>query len=225
MESERFSVIIPTLNEARNISRTVKRIRELSGEAEIIVCDGGSVDGTLDQAEKLGVSVVGSLRGRGTQCNAGAAEASGDILFFHHADARLPDGAFSLMNEFFRCPKVRIGTFMIQFDRRHWALRLYRWFQRFNTFYTRFGDNGIVIRRDFFKELGGFPEWPLFEDVEILRKARRLAAVYTFPDYMTVSSRMFITHGMIRQQLRAVFLYTRFRLGGSPKRLYERYYC
>ena len=224
MESVGFSVIIPTLNEVRNIAHTVGRIRKLRPGVEIVVSDGKSTDGTPELAESLGVVVVTSERGRGTQCNTGAREAAGSVLIFLHADARLPENAFPLLESYFRKPDVLIGTFLLRFDRRHWAFRLYSWFTRFESIFTRFGDCGIVVTRLLFDSLGGFPDWPLFEDVELLRRARRTTTVHTLPACMTTSARMFLKNGVFRQQLRSTWLMIRFLTGASPQRLYRKYY-
>ena len=224
MGSIRFSVIIPTLNEAAHIGDTIGEIRRCRPDVEIIVSDGGSGDATAKIAAQHGALVVSSSKGRGTQFNAGARKATGEVFVFLNADSRLPDDAFGLLESFFCRSSVRIGTFLMRYDRRHWAFRFYAWFTRFDSVLTRFGDSGIVLRRSFFDDIGGFPDWPLFEDVEILQKARKVARIYTFPDYITTSARMFLKNGVFRQQLRASWFMIRYFAGASPERLYRRYY-
>jgi len=97
------------------------------------------------------------------------------------------------------------------------------WFSRFDSVFTRFGDQGIVVRRPFYEQLGGFPPWPLFEDVEFLRRARRLTRGWSFPADVTTSARRFRRHGVLRQQLQNTRLLLRFLAGTSPERLAAEY--
>src|SRR5690606_36182351 len=112
-----YSVIVPALNEADRISTAVRSVRELAqadGSAvEVIVADGGSADRTAELAYEAGARVVAAPRGRGSQCNAGAAVATGAILVFLHADTTLPDGAFYLLSGEMATPTVQAGTFRL----------------------------------------------------------------------------------------------------------------
>lgn len=218
-----FSVIIPTFNEERSIISCVNRVRFLDPSVEIIIVDGGSVDNTVDLARQQDARVVMTTKGRGIQCNRGAACASGTILLFLHADTRLPDGAFSLLRSFFRRNETKVGTFRLAFDTSHWLLRSYAYFSRFDSLFTRFGDQCIVVRRDFFESLGGFPDWPLFEDIHFLRLARRETRVYSFPMTVTTSARRYLKNGIVKQQLRNSLLVARFLLKSPVADLALRY--
>jgi rSAM/selenodomain-associated transferase 2 len=196
-----ISVVIPTLNEAAWIGRTVRQIARLDRRVEIVVADGGSEDGTVAVARAAGACVIDAPRGRGPQLRAGAATATGDLLVFVHADTLLPDGAFDLLRERFARPQVRIGTFRLRFDREHWLLRAYAACTRVDSVLTRFGDQVIAIRREFYAELGGFPPWERLEDVHLLRIARGRTRVYSFPATVTTSARRFEREGLVRAQL------------------------
>jgi hypothetical protein len=97
---------------------------------------------------------------------------------------------------------VRIGTFRLRFDRDHWLLRVYGFLTRVDTVLTRFGDQGIAIRRDFYRRLGGFPPWSHLEDVHLLQRARRITRVHSFPAEVTTSARRFEREGLVRAQMR-----------------------
>jgi len=214
-----FSVIIPVLNEEAIIERCVAGVRELDTELEIIVADGGSSDDTFRTARELGALVCLSEPGRGIQCNAGAASATGDVLVFLHADTGLPDNAFPKLKGIFSDPRVQCGTFRISFDHRHWFLSVMSVLSLLDPGFFRFGDQCLVIRRSYFTSLGGFRNWKLFEDIELVRRARESTRVRRFPMSVTTSSRRFLQNGVIRQAIKNAWYTTRYSLGTSPDRL------
>jgi rSAM/selenodomain-associated transferase 2 len=212
----KFSVIIPTLNEAQFIQPTIQRIRDLNESAQIIIADGESSDETVQLCQKAKLKIVFSKRGRGSQCNAGAEKACGDILLFLHADTLLPQNAFEVLSNYFRNPRINIGTFRLSFDSPNAMLRFYCSFTKFDSMFTRFGDQCIVIRKSFFQEIGGFQDWPLFEDVHLLRLARQRTPIISFPSAVITSARRFKTRGIIRTQIFNGFLLLLYLLGVSP---------
>lgn len=219
-----FSVIIPTLDEALNVAACIAGVCAADPTAEIIVADGGSTDDTVRLAHNHGAIVVDAPRGRGFQCNAGAACASGDILLFLHADTRLPKDAFDAIRTLFHDPSVQIGTFHVQFDMRHWLLDLYTYIAcHYDSVATTFGDQGIVIRSSFLTELGGFPQRPLFEDVDLFQKARKHTRVYRIPTMVTTSARRFRKNGVVRQLAFDVWLLIQYLSGVSPDNLATKY--
>lgn len=218
-----FSVVIPTLNEEKWTPGQVRRIHTLDSRVQVIVVDAGSTDDTVAKARDAGAEVCRAPAGRGKQMNAGAARASGDILLFLHADTLLPRNAFELLGAYFNRPDINIGTFRLRFDRNHWLLRLYAIFSRLDSVFTTFGDQCIVVRRGFFEALGGFPNWPLFEDVALLQRARAVTRVYSFPAAVTTSARRFEQAGVVRQSLRNAWLVLRYLAGSSPFELAEEY--
>jgi rSAM/selenodomain-associated transferase 2 len=215
----RLSIIIPTLNEAEHLPLTLRRARDAWPEAEVLVVDGGSADGTLAAAEGAGARVVCSPAGRGLQMRRGAEEATGDWLFFLHADTRVPREACELGECFMAGTPDRVATFRLRFDSSRWFLRCCGWFTRFDTVWTRFGDQGILVSREHYERLGGMPAWPLFEDVEFLRRARRLAPVVSLPAAVVTSARRFEQRGYWRQQWLNTRLLIKFLRGESPIRL------
>ena len=218
-----ISVVIPALNEAAAIAATIQRVRAVLPDAEIIVADGGSGDATLALARAVGAHALTAPRGRGPQLAAGAAAARGEVLLFLHADTLLPADAAAVLAAAFARPAVSVGTFRLRFDAGGFFLRACASCSRLDSVFTRFGDQGIAVRRDFYVALGGFPAWPLFEDVEFLRRARRVTRVWSFPACVTTSARRFRRHGALRQQWRNARLLLRFLAGASPHALAAEY--
>lgn len=221
----KFSIIIPTLNEGQTIKSCIEKIHAAAaGESiEIIIADGGSSDATSSIAELLKADVVHSQKGRGTQLNAGARKACGDILIFLHADTLLPEDAFTILKKAFKNTSVQAGKFRMRFDEQNILFAVYALFTRFDSVFTSFGDQCITVRRSFYTELGGFKEWPLFEDVEFLQRARKVTRIFSFKSYVTTSARRFKKNGILRQQIinsRLIFKYLR---GASSQELADEY--
>lgn len=222
MPLPQISVIIPALNEAPRLPATLANVRACLPASEIVVVDGGSIDGTVEIARHHGACVISAERGRGRQCAAGAAVASGAILLFLHADTLLPADAATVLAREFAHARTLIGTFRLAFDEPSLFLRTCAWFTRIDSVFTRFGDQGIAVRRDFYAWVGGFPRWSLFEDVELLRRARRETRIRSFPACVTTSARRF-RRGAWRQQWLNTRLLLAFLAGGSPEKLALRY--
>jgi rSAM/selenodomain-associated transferase 2 len=219
-----FSIIIPTLNEQTFISSCIDDIKRLDAGVEIIVVDGGSIDGTDLIASSKGVRLCRSQLGRGLQCNSGASLATGDVLIFLHADTRLPENAFERINDIFINSRVQFGTFHINFDVNHWFLRFLSFISVFDLGLFRFGDQCFVVRKSFFHSLGGFRNWTIYEDMEFSRRARAKTYALRFPMAVTTSARRFMRNGIIRQQVKNTWLTTQYLLGISPEKLTRKYY-
>jgi hypothetical protein len=161
--------------------------------------------------------------GRGPQCNAGARAAAGELLLFLHDDSILPAQAAALTEAAFAADDTELACFRLRFDDDHWLLGVYGWFSQFDSLLTSFGDQGILIRRRCLERLGGFPDWPLFEDVELLRRARRRAPVPKLAGVVTTSAERFRRNGVVRQQITNAALILGYLLGADPTRLAEIY--
>lgn len=170
----KLSVVIPTLNALQVLPAA---IANLAGADEIIVADGGSVDGTPDLARGLGLDVVVAERGRGNQLAAGAARATGDWLLFLHADTRLETGWAEDVRPHVegRGNTLRAAYFRFALDSSGWQARalerLVGWRNR--LFSLPYGDQGLLISRTHYDALGGFRPMPLMEDVDMVRRIGR----------------------------------------------------
>jgi glycosyltransferase A (GT-A) superfamily protein (DUF2064 family) len=127
------------------------------------------------------------------------------------------------LKKIFQDDSMLVGTFHISFDTQHWLLRLFCWLSRFDMGRFRFGDQCIVIRKSFFNTLGGFPNWRLFEDIELIRRARKKTRIYRFPMTVVTSARRLIQNGIIRQQVRNIYYTSLYLLGVSPQKLATMY--
>ena len=218
-----LTIIIPTLNEAAWIAQCIDNTSTCLPHAKLLIVDGGSDDETIKIAEQRGISVIRSGKGRGLQLHTAAQQADSELLLFLHADTQLPSNAAPVLADCFSVPENLIATFRLSFDQSSWFLRACAWLTRFDTVFTSFGDQGIAITRDFYHQIGGFPTWPLFEDVELLRNARRRTSVRSLPAAVSTSSRRFLKRGVVRQQWLNTHLLCRFLLGASPEKLATQY--
>jgi rSAM/selenodomain-associated transferase 2 len=187
-----ISIIIPTLNEAKTMCDLAASLGQLRGEFEVIVCDGGSVDETVEIARECGLRVIAAPRGRGRQMNAGALAASGDALLFLHADTRLPEDALRLISEALDDTEVCGGNFSLVFDGETWESRaLTRIYPFLRLGGMCYGDSAIFVRREVFERLGGYGDYPVFEDCDFYRRMRRIGRFVRLPGRATTSSRRF----------------------------------
>jgi len=214
------AVVIPALNEAEVIDDAIANVKLCLPFASVFSVDGGSHDRTAEIARAAGAQVVSAPRGRGNQCRSGAEAAfEADWYLFLHADSRLPANAGPVVERFIGNPKANAATFRLRFDDGGWFLAVCAWFTRFDSVFTRFGDQGILIRRSFYDTLGGFPAWPLFEDVALLQRVRRATKLHSLPAVVTTSARRFRRSGVLRQQVLNTRLLLRYLLGASPESL------
>ncbi len=218
-----ISVVIPALNEAGQLPATIERLREAGLDGEIVVADGGSVDGTREWlASQPAVRVVDAGRGRGVQQNAGAAASSGDVLLFLHADCWLPPDAGAKIALVMRRAEIAGGAFPIRFaETGRRALRAVAWGINWRTrwFHSVTGDQAIFVRRPVFEVMGGFRDWPLFEDIDFVGRMKRAGRFVILSSPVTISARRYLTFGIGSTILLCYFLRVGYWLGISPRRL------
>jgi len=220
----RISVVIPAINEALCIERSVESSRE-AGFDEIIVADGGSQDETPSLAIRCGASVVHGARGRAVQQNLGAQHATGDVLLFLHADNWLAPEAGQQVRDCLSDSQVLGGAFQQRIEAEGF---LYRVLERGNAARVRhrgmaYGDQSIFMRRETFDRLGRFPEVPIMEDLLLMRAFRKLASPKLLPGPLYVHPRRWQQRGVVLQTLRNWSLRCGEALGVSPNRLAKYY--
>jgi rSAM/selenodomain-associated transferase 2 len=173
-----LSVIIPALNEAENIDAVVEAVRR-ANPREVIVVDGGSTDSTAELAARAGAIVLTSSPCRGLQQRLGAERAQGEWLVFLHADTRLPENYPEIVAQILSRPRVAAGAFRFKLDE---AGASYRWIERLVDWRCRFfelpyGDQAIFVRAAVLEQAGGFPDLPIMEDFELIRRLRKLGRI------------------------------------------------
>lgn len=224
MSAALVSIIIPTLNEASVLAPTLERVGEQTGSYEVLVVDGGSTDATVSIARDWGATVLRASRGRARQLNRGAESASGPRLLFLHADTLLPRNGLSLIRKTLSSPAASAGTFQLQFDRTSPLLRLYAWCTRWPWIRICFGDRGLFVERSAFEAVGGYPDWPIFEDLELAARLHARGGFRFLDTAVTTSARRFERHGTVRQQLRNLYLWLHYMRGTEPERVAHLYW-
>lgn len=222
----RFSIIMPVLNEAATLESHLAHITAQCTQLdyELLIVDGGSSDDTIAIAERYG-RVICSPRGRALQMNAGAAAANGDVLLFPHADTTLPDNTFIVIERTLASPNVVGGAFRLCFNCNRWPYRLVAFTtnlrSQIRTLFT--GDQAYFIRATSFRAVGGYPDQPLMEDLEIITRLRKIGKVVLLPQYVTTSARRHEKMGLLRCVLFMWYLRTLYKFGVSPARLQQMY--
>jgi rSAM/selenodomain-associated transferase 2 len=229
-ESMKVSIVVPTLNEAALIEPFLRQLHERAPEAEIVVADGGSNDGTAELATALCHRVVHSKRGRAAQLNAGARAAHGEILWFVHADAEVPLESLNEIARIMRNPEVCGGFFRIRLPALPAVYRLTDCFAHYAGLLLRMrcGDHGMFCRRTAFVDAGGFPDVPLMEDVEFFRRLRRCGRVVYSNERIGASPRRYETVGPTRLTFAYGSIATLYLFGVSLStlaRIYRRTCC
>ena len=220
----RLSVIIPVLNEASRIADAVRHAWDLR-PYEVIVVDGGSTDGTTKIAARQRCMLLRSARGRAIQQNTGARHAVGDVLLFIHADTWLAADAAGQIAKAIGKYALVAGAFLQRIEH---SASIYRLIERGNALRARvlgmpYGDQALFIRSDVFRQLGGFPNVALMEDVLLMQQLRRRSLPVLLPGPLHVSARRWEEYGVVRQTLRNWLLLIALELGAPPERLAEFY--
>jgi len=221
-----LSVVIPCLNEAGIIVQLLETLQGARADGiELILVDGGSVDNTLTLSAPLVDKLIDSEAGRAQQMNAGAAVATGEILWFLHADSVI-GGEFPMQIVTAMVASTRDwGHFNIRLSGRHLLLRviefMMNWRSRLSGIVT--GDQGMFIRRELFVRLGGFPEIPLMEDIAMSRRLKRSSRPLVLLQHLITSSRRWEQFGIVPTVLLMWRLRWAYYLGADPERLAQRY--
>lgn len=223
-----ISVIIPAYNEAKSLPKLIAFLFSLSEskEIEVIISDGGSTDQTVELSKTSGAIVVRSpKKGRAAQMNFGASVASGDILYFLHADS-YPPTTFTKDIEESLSRGYSSGCYRLVFDDPHPLLQFYSWFTKFDLDYFRFGDQSLFIKKELFTSLSGFNEKLLvMEDQMFVKKIKEKADFEILNGEVTTSARKYRQVGVIKLQLIFAIILILFYLGVSQEsiiRFYKR---
>ncbi|BAY27647.1 glycosyl transferase family protein [Calothrix sp. NIES-2100] len=220
LDAAKISIIIPALNEAANIEDVIITTQN-STNTEIILVDGGSQDDTVAIAQLLGVKVISSSPGRAVQMNAGAVVASGEILLFLHADTRLPAGFEVMIRTALQQPGTVAGAFNLRIDASGWGMRLVELGVKVRSHFWQmpYGDQAIFITKDIFQQIGNFPELPIMEDFELIRRLKCIGKIAIIQESVITSARRWLRKGILQTTLINQIVIIAYLLGISPQRI------
>ena len=215
-----ISIIIPTLNESDTIATTLSTLTNRS-QVEVILVDGGSCDDTADIAKSSGAKVLRTTPSKARQMNAGAAAATGEVLLFLHADTRLPEYFEKPILGHINQNGVAAGAFQLCIDS---DVRGLRFIERVANWRSRhlqapYGDQGIFVTKSLFHEIGGYPDIPIMEDFELIRRLRRKGKIVIVNKSLKTSPRRWLNMGIFKTWLINQIMIIAYYFGVSPERL------
>lgn len=218
-----ISLIIPVLNEQGVIGQLLSHICKAPMPHEVIVVDGGSADGTLDEVQDFPVRLIQSARGRARQLNAGAGIATGEVLYFLHADSIPPQDYVKDLQDAVLSGAVS-GCYRLRFDSPSPGLQFFGYLSSINHFLCRGGDQSLFVRADVFRELGGYNEsYEVYEDIELVRRLYRNYSFRVLRGEIITSARRYEAMGLGRLQWHFAVIQAMGVLGYPPKRLADYY--
>jgi rSAM/selenodomain-associated transferase 2 len=230
-----ISIIIPTFNEENTISRLIWHLKTQATTScikEIIIVDGGSTDNTQhttaslmqSEADSFSIKLISSKKGRAKQMNAGAKIASGNILYFLHADSFPPLGFDALILSHINNQQLA-GCFRMRFDHTHWWLQLAGWLTRFNSRACRGGDQSLFVSTSLFQRLGGYDEqFTIYEDIDFINKLYAQEQFTVIQQPLTTSARRYRSNGIWKLQYHFWAIYVKKWLGASAEDLQAYYF-
>ncbi len=218
-------IVVPVLDEAQTLASRLQALKGFRQRgARVVVVDGGSQDNTLAIAKAHADLALLAPRGRAAQMNTGAAACPADVLLFLHADTALPDNADVLVRRALLGAYLW-GRFDVRIDSPRPLLGLVSMMMNLRSRWTGIatGDQALFVQHDIFRQIGGFPELPLMEDIAISRVLKQHGRPACLTERVTTSARRWERHGVWR----TIYLMWRLRaayfLGADPRELAIRY--
>jgi rSAM/selenodomain-associated transferase 2 len=218
----RLAIVIPTLNEEAALRQLLPAA--LAAADEVVVSDGGSLDGTVEVARTLGARVVTGPPGRGGQLTRGADATDAPLLLFLHADTRLPPDGVERVRAAVAGGAAG-GGFLMRFDARGARLRLGERLINARTRLIRcpLGDQAHFVTREAFRALGGYRDWPILEDLDFALRLRRHGRTALIDSPVTTAARRFVRQGVVRTVATNWLIWILYFCGVSPHRLARLY--
>jgi rSAM/selenodomain-associated transferase 2 len=224
-----ISIITPVLNEEVNIGSFIQHINGLESDFELIIVDGGSVDSTLEEIERMKgefqhpLKVINSPQGRSLQMNEGSKVAKGEILLFLHVDSQIELDSLNIIENDIEEGIIIGGGFTHSFSNPDRFLRLASYFGNARTKLTGifYGDFGIFIRKNIFDNMGGYDNIPFLEDVQLCKKAKKYGKLGRIDRIIVTSPRRYEKVGKLRLTAMFTLAVLLNTLGLRPGFLYQ----
>ena len=223
----KISIIIPTINEAKNLPLLLSDLSTIHKEGEIIIVDCGSEDKTIDIANIYGAKVITlNEKNRGLQLNLGAKNSKGEWLIFLHADTRLTHDWFRKINSFLEGDKNYIYYFKFKINNKKIIYRVLEIFVNFRSkfFKQPYGDQGLIIHKTTYLRNNGFRKIALMEDVDFLRRLNNKKDLKQLNSPIFISSRKWERTNIFLQAIKNWHFRRRWLKGESLKSIYYDYY-
>jgi rSAM/selenodomain-associated transferase 2 len=222
----KISIIIPTYNEAENIEEIISYLLSIEQKAniEIIVADGGSIDNTLELAKKNGaVAILSTIKGRSGQMNHAVNFATGNVLYFIHADSRPPLSYFNdienAISKAYNC-----GCYRSKFDSNNFMLKINAFFTRLNVLFCRGGDQTIFVTRALFEKVGPYKnEMLIMEDYDFLERIRKQGKFKLFNKATVFSARKYDENSWLKVQKANLKIVRMYKSGKSQQEMLDTY--
>jgi len=221
-----IAVVVPVLNERKVGERLIARLGMVAADVEeVVIVDGGSTDMTADTLTESGFRVVHAGPGRGRALNVGARATTADILVFLHADTDLPEGWANLVKQALASENAVWGRFGVRISGRSRLLPVVAWMMNTRSRWTGIatGDQVIFMSRQAYVQIGGIPEQPLMEDIELSRRLKKLTQPTCLAAKVSTSGRRWDERGVVRTIFLMWALRFLYWLGLSPERAYRLY--
>ena len=222
----KISIIIPALNEGNSIEPALISLSKLSKHVhEIILVDGGSQDNTVEIAQSYVDITIQSPKGRALQMNAGASMASGDVLWFLHADSLVADNADATICKALQTTACKWGRFNIKLSGSRWVFRIIEQLINIRSRLTKIatGDQGIFVLRESFELLNGYTNIPIMEDIDISKRLNNISSPVCLKDIIITSSRRWESTGIIKTVVLMWYLRFAYFIGVPADRLIRKY--
>lgn len=225
-----ISIIIPTLNEEKNLSKLLSQLKQLENTIpfEMIVVDGGSQDQTVALAKKYATVYQLRKANRGAQLKFGAEKSSGEILWFLHSDSRIESSQNNILDQIqttLKDKQYSAGFLKLTFDSSDFFYHYLAGTSNLRARYLGliFGDQGLFTTRENYEKVGGYESIPLMEDWQLSRKLWKLGKFYPLSTMIITSSRRF-RKGKLQTHLKMHKIKLLYILGMAPDKLAKRYY-
>lgn len=222
-----ISIIIPVYNEVARIGVLIDYLKQNASTeniADLIVVDGGSTDGSQNSIAKLeNTALIPSKKGRAKQMNCGAKQATGNILYFLHADSFPPKHFDQYIIKAVE-NNNSAGCFIMRFNSKHWWLKLAGFLTQLPFKSCRGGDQSLFVTKSLFNTIGGFDEsYTIYEDNDFISKLYARKQFVVIKKWLTTSARHYNSHGVWRLQYHFGVIHLKKWLGASPDKLHAYY--